>query len=158
VPGRDGIADRVEIEALCCEFVDAAVMRDFGRFASLFTDDGAWRVPYAGLEFVTREAIRDGIEQLQRHWQYFLQATHSVVARVDGDEATGRAYIVEFGKLSKGRSQLHWSVYHDRYRRTVDGWKFQERVYEILYFDTAPLTGSVPGAAFAPRHGPSRSS
>jgi hypothetical protein len=27
----------------------------------------------------------------------------------------------------------------DRYRRTPDGWKFTERVYEIRYLDTTPL-------------------
>ena len=36
------IADRVEIEALQGEFTDAAMMRDYDRFASLFTPDG-WK-------------------------------------------------------------------------------------------------------------------
>jgi hypothetical protein len=39
------IADRVEIEALRGEFTDAAMMRDYDRFASLFTPDGAVRIP-----------------------------------------------------------------------------------------------------------------
>ena len=39
------IADRVEIEALRGEFTDALMMHDYGRFASLFTEDGAWRIP-----------------------------------------------------------------------------------------------------------------
>jgi hypothetical protein len=33
-------------------------------------------------------------------------------------------------------------VYHDRYRRTPDGWKFTERVFEVRYLDTTPLAGS----------------
>lgn len=37
------IADRFEIEALRGEFTDAGMMRDYDRFASLFTRDGAWR-------------------------------------------------------------------------------------------------------------------
>ena len=43
------IADRVEIEALRAEFTDAALMRDWDRFASLFTPDGAWRMPYVNV-------------------------------------------------------------------------------------------------------------
>jgi hypothetical protein len=39
------IADRVEIEALRGEFTDAAMMRDYNRLASLFTPDGALRMP-----------------------------------------------------------------------------------------------------------------
>lgn len=46
-----------------------------------------------------------------------------------------------------GSSQLHYSLYHDRYLRTADGWRFSERVYEIKYLDTTPLAGSVPQAA-----------
>ena len=41
----EAIADRVEIEALRGEFTDAAMMRDYDRLASLFTPDGALRMP-----------------------------------------------------------------------------------------------------------------
>jgi hypothetical protein len=40
------IADRFEIEALRGEYTDAAMMRDYDRLASLFTQDGAARVPH----------------------------------------------------------------------------------------------------------------
>ena len=55
---------------------------------------------------------------------------------------------------SDHRSQLHFSVYHDRYQRTPDGWKFTERVYQIKYLDTTLLTGSPPD----PVPGPTRES
>lgn len=138
------VADRVEIEALRGEFADAGVLRDYDRFAGLFTHDGAWRMPYINIEFVTREEIRAGVEQMQNHWDYFVQTTHPGTLQLDGDLATGRTYVVEFGRLRDGRSQLHYSIYHDRYQRTPEGWKFTERVYEIRYADNTPLTGSPP--------------
>ena len=46
--------------------------------------------------------------------------------------------------LRDGGSHLNYSVYHDRYQRTPDGWKFSERVDEVRYLDTTPLTGSPP--------------
>jgi hypothetical protein len=49
------IADRVEIEALRGEFTDAAMMRDRARMASLFTEDGALRMPNVPAELVGRE-------------------------------------------------------------------------------------------------------
>ncbi len=136
------IADRVEIEALRGEFADAAMIHDYDRFASLFTHDGTWRMPF--VEFVGRGKIRAAIEQLQDHWDYFIQTTHPGMIQLAGDTATGRAYICEFGHLRDGRSQLHYSLYHDRYQRTSDGWKFAERAYEIRYLDQSPLTGSAP--------------
>jgi hypothetical protein len=62
------ITDRVEIEALRGEFTDALMMRDYDRFAWLFTDDATWRIPDIDAEFVGREAIRAGVERLQGLW------------------------------------------------------------------------------------------
>jgi hypothetical protein len=79
-----------------------------------------------------------------------VQTTHPGTIEVAGDTAAGRAYVAEFGRFRDGRSQLHYSVYHDRYQRIPDGWKFVERVYEIKYIDTTPLAGSAPHAASGP--------
>jgi hypothetical protein len=136
------MADRLEIEALRSEIVDAALMRDYDRFASLFTPDGKWRLPYINLELVGREEIRSGIERMQGDWEYFVQTTHPGTIQLEGGTASGRAYICEFGHLRAGMSIRAYGIWHDRYRRTTDGWKFTERVYEIQYIDTTPLTGS----------------
>lgn len=141
------IADRVEIEALRGEFTDAGMMRDYDRFASLFTQDGAWRIPHADVDFVSRDEIRAGIERLQGHWEYFVQTTHPGIIRLDGDTALGRAYVSEFGRFHDGTSHSNYAVYHDRYQRTPDGWKFTERAYEVIYVDGTPLTGAPPHAA-----------
>jgi ketosteroid isomerase-like protein len=139
------IADRVEIEALRGEFTDAGMMRDYDRFASLFTHDAVWRIPVINVEFVGREEIRAGIERLgEGLWDYLLQATHPGTIQLEGDTASGRAYVLSLGRLREGGSHLNYSVYHDRYRRTPDGWKFAERADEIRYLDTTPLTGSPP--------------
>jgi SnoaL-like domain len=47
-------------------------------------------------------------------------------------------------QLRDGRSELNYAIYHDRYQRTSDGWKFTERVYEVRYLDHSPLAGSAP--------------
>jgi ketosteroid isomerase-like protein len=143
------IADRVEIEALRGEFTDALMMHDYDRFASLFTQDGAWRIPYINAEFVGQAEIRAGIERMQGLWDYFVQTTHPGTIQLEGDTTSGRAYISEFGHMRDGRSELNYAVYHDRYQRTPDGWKFAERVYEVKYLDTTPLAGSAPHAAGA---------
>jgi uncharacterized protein (TIGR02246 family) len=138
------IADRVEIEALRGEFTDAAMMRDRARLASLFTPDGVLRIPGIPAEMAGREEIRAGGERLQDQWDFFVQTTHPGTIRLDGDTATGRAYIQELARLRDGRQGLNYAIYHDRYQRTSDGWKFTERVYEIRYLDHSPLAGSAP--------------
>jgi ketosteroid isomerase-like protein len=143
-PGRDPIADRVEIAALSGEFTDAAMMRDRVRLASLFTPDGVLRMPNVPVEMVGREEIRACGERLQDQWDFFVQTTHPGTIRIDGDTATGRAYIQELVRTRDGRQCLNFAIYHDRYQRTGDGWRFAERVYEVRYLDTTPLTGSAP--------------
>ena len=138
------VADRVEIEALRGEFTDAVMMRDWDRLASLFTPDGAVRIPHINAEAAGREQIRAGIERLHGLLEYFVQTTHPGAIRLDGDTASGRAYICELVRFRDGRSELNYAVYHDRYRRTGDGWKFTKRVYEVRYLDTTPLAGSAP--------------
>jgi ketosteroid isomerase-like protein len=139
------IADRVEIEALRGEFTDAGMMRDYDRLASLFIQDAVWRIPVVNVEFVGREEIRAGIERLgEGLWDYLVQATHPGTIQLEGDTASGRAYVLSFGHMRDGSSQLNYSVYHDRYRRTPEGWKFAERADVVKYLDTTPLAGSPP--------------
>ncbi|MFE7704415.1 nuclear transport factor 2 family protein [Streptomyces sp. NPDC057486] len=140
------IADRVEIEALRGEFTDAAMMRDRPRLASLFTPNGALRMPNIPAEMVGPEEIRAGGERLQSQWDFFVQNTHPGTILLDGDTATGRAYIQELARTLDGREGLNYAVYHDRYQRTAEGWKFAERVYEVRYLDTSPLAGTAPHA------------
>ncbi|ONM46791.1 nuclear transport factor 2 family protein [Nocardia donostiensis] len=139
------LADRIEIAALCAEFTDAVMMHDFDRLASLFTDDAVLCIPGAGIEVVGRAEFEPGMRRMQDAWDYFVQHTHPGSIDIDGDTAAGRAHICEFGRLRSGSSHLNYAIYHDRFRRTADGWKFTERVYEIRYLDNSPLPGSPPG-------------
>ena len=77
----------------------------------------------------------------------FVQTTHPGTIQLDGDTATGRPYIQELVRTNVGYQGLNFAIYHDRYQRTPDGWKFAERVYEVRYHDTSPLAGSAPEPA-----------
>ena len=138
------IADRVEIEALRGEFSDAAMMRDRARLASLFTDDGALRMPNIPVELTGQDEIRAWGAQVPNLVEFLVQNTHPGTILLDGDTATGRAYMHEVGRARDGRSGLNYAIYHDRYQRTPDGWRFTERVYEVRYEDATPLAGSPP--------------
>jgi ketosteroid isomerase-like protein len=144
------IADRVEIEALRGEFTDAGMMGDFDRLASLFTPDGALRMPNIAVELVGQEEIRAWGERVPELVDFLVQNTHPGAIALDGDTASGRAYMSELGRTRAGRQGLNYAIYHDRYRRTGDGWKFTERVYEVRYEDTTSLAGSPPRPARVP--------
>jgi ketosteroid isomerase-like protein len=138
------IADRFEIETLRGEFTDAATMCDYDRLASLFTEDGALRMPNVPVELAGREQILAWRDRREALVEYFVQTTHPGIIQLDGDTASGRAYLQELIGLRDGSSHLNYAIYHDRYQRTSDGWKFAERVYEVRYLDTSPLAGAPP--------------
>ena len=140
------IADRVEIEALRGEFSDAVMMRDYDRLASLFTPDGALRMPNIPAELAGREEIRAFGRRVPTLVDYLIQTTHPGTIQLDGDAASGRAYLQELGRARDGQSELNYAIYHDRYQRTGDGWKFTEGVYEVRYRDTTPLAGDAPSS------------
>src|SRR6266498_2388234 len=123
------IADRVEIGALRGEFTDAVMMRDYDRLASLFTLDGALRMPNIPVELLGQEEIRAWGRRVPDLVEFLVQNTHPGTIALDGDTASGRAYMSELGRTRDGRQGLNYAVYHDRYQRTGDGWKFSERVY-----------------------------
>jgi hypothetical protein len=83
-----------------------------------------------------------------------MQTTHPGTFQLEGDTASGRAYISEFGRFRDGSSHLNYAGYQDRYQHTPDGWKFAKLVYEVRYQDSTPLAGSAdPRIGFAgPAH------
>ena len=118
------IADRVEIEALRRRVHRCGDDARLGPPRVAVHRDGAVRIPHIGAEAVSQEQIRAGIERLQGLLDYFVQTTHPGTIQLEGDAASGRAYIQELGRFRDGGSELNYAVYHDRYQHTGDGWKF----------------------------------
>jgi hypothetical protein len=50
------------------------------------------------------------------------------LGQLEGDTASGRAYVLSFGHMRDGSSHLNYSVYYDRYRRTPAGRSAAARV------------------------------
>jgi ketosteroid isomerase-like protein len=113
--------------------------RDYSRVASLFTIDGVMQTSPAAADVLGQNEIRSGLEQRHAVWRYFIQTTRSGAIELEGDTAVGRAYLQELMRARDGSSQHHYGVYRDRYRRTRDGWKFTERLYEVRPRDLTSL-------------------
>ena len=104
------IADLVEIEALRGEFTDAAMMRDYDRLASLFIPDGALRMPNIPVELLGQEEIRAWGLRVPDLVDFLMQTTHPGTIQLEGDTASGRAYIQELGRARDGRSGLNYAL------------------------------------------------
>lgn len=58
--------------------------------------------------------------------------------------------------MRDGSSHLNYALYHDRYERTADGWKFSERVYEVRYLDSTRSKARRRSASTDPSRTPPR--
>jgi hypothetical protein len=112
----EAIADRFQIEALLAEFTDTSMMRDWDRFASLFTHDSARPIPDGNVELVGPGGDPRRFERLRGLWDSVVQTSHS------GHPACGR----HGGRLClhrRVRALARWqlvpgyAVDHDRYQR-----------------------------------------
>lgn len=131
-PSLLDIADQLAIRDLLADFGDAVnrmVATDAG---ALFTSDGEWVVSGWG-EHRGRDEIVAFLAGLLDRWDVFLHLVHSGRVDLDGDRATGRWYISEFGRLKDGTEVKFAGVYRDDYVRGDSGWRFARRRYDSMF-------------------------
>jgi hypothetical protein len=132
----EDIMEITRLKAAYCDAVDGGWNRRTHRgeeVASLFVDDGAWDVGGG----VGRGEGYDGIVKLIDSFQQMPFAFHRVcnpVIHVNGDEATGKWHLIAYLSQPDGTPVMYFGVYHDRFVRTPQGWKFK-----LLTCDTATM-------------------
>ncbi|MEM7342293.1 MAG: nuclear transport factor 2 family protein [Actinomycetota bacterium] len=117
---------------------------DFGdapSIADLFTADGVWRTDEFAME--GQHAIRAGFERRQGVTR--RQSRHvctNVIIDVNGDEATGLCYLVNYRhdsttgvaeKPAPADVPKFVGEYHDRFVRTAAGWRIADRYCDIAF-------------------------
>ena len=95
-------------------------------------DDGRWELG--------PNRVIEGRGEIVAHWRTSLDAYQHVVqlylsntVTVDGDDAAGRAYLIELNVPVSGPRRMFVGWYDDGYRRTADGWRFTRRALTRLY-------------------------
>lgn len=135
------LADERECEALIIKYTHLVDFGAASEIADLFTEDGTWRAPDFAME--GRDGIRAGFER--REGVTRRQSRHvctNIAVTIDGDEATGLCYLVNFrhdsptGQAEKpAPAGLPKFVgeYHDRFVRTDEGWRFIDRFCDMAF-------------------------
>ncbi len=124
--------DELAIRRLVDTYVDGVNRRDGATWGATWAEDATWGL--AGRELTGREAIvAFWSAAMARYTELVQLAPNGVVMPGEHeDSATGRWYILEQGRLTDGTEMSMAAVYHDRYVRTPDGWRFARRELELL--------------------------
>lgn len=134
--------DPEAIRRLLHDCADAVCHGDARPWAGLWVTDCMWQLD-PDRRF---HGITDVAAAWTRSMARYRAVEHlylSSSAAIDGDHATGRADLVELLEPSTGEPRMITGRYDDVYVRTDDGWRFQQRVFDLRY--VGPLG---PGSSF----------
>jgi ketosteroid isomerase-like protein len=137
--------DKAAIQEVINGYCDALNRNDWDAYEALFTPDAVWELsaPW-GFKVEGARAIRELISKLVGRGDFIVQTSQSTVVKLVGpDRATATTSVHETSRGKDGGSSLHLGIYCDELVRGADGWKFQHRFFQSVYYDETPLTGRV---------------
>lgn len=147
--------DELAIQRLVAIYSDAITCRDPDAAAAVFAEDGVLHA-FHGVEVVGRHAIRDALGVRGRSLAdeasidgaasepgFSMQLTRFVAADINGGDATGRSYYIEFsrGPDRTDVGRFSTGVNEDRYVRTPEGWRIAYRRLARTYVGDASFPG-----------------
>jgi len=135
------VSDRLEIHDLIARYSYALDSRDYDALDDLFTPD-------AVLDYTATGAIKGSLAEMKEFvanaFTMFDGTQHLTTQTMltfadDGNTAYGKSTChnpMVFGGDLKPKMMIVGLWYVDTFVRTPDGWKFKERVEELLYNTT----------------------
>lgn len=148
---QEAVAAELEIRELVARYADAVNRRDAEAWDATWTKEGEWVVfgtPFQGEKRLeTWRTLMGGL-------RFVVQLVHSGVIELQGDEAIARWYLTEQGMSVGDEPMLSLGVYHDRCRRTGEGWRFVSRRFDPLYIGQPDLSGQINPFPQVPDWGP----
>ncbi len=132
--------DHAAITRLLYAYADAVLTHDADAWGATWTDDAVWELG-PGREVRGKPAIIELWVGAIAKYDHVVQLYQSNEATIDGDIASGRAYLVELNDPIDGPPRTMAGYYADEYARTADGWKFTSRRLRMLYAGAPDLSG-----------------
>ncbi|HEY3832567.1 MAG TPA: nuclear transport factor 2 family protein [Acidimicrobiia bacterium] len=153
-PGEalDDTRDYVAITRLQAAYADVVNRRAWAELVDLFEATAMIRVDTVTAEarefsgpLPLGEFIGGAIERFDFFEFVILNTVVAVGDGVDATVATGRVFMCEIRRDHASEEfSIAFGVYHDRYRRGADGWRFARRDYQSLARTDPPGAFSFP--------------
>jgi ketosteroid isomerase-like protein len=103
----------------------------FSRAPEIYTDDALVVWSSAGTARGHKQII-ELFHTLPKQADFVKHFVSNHIVDVDGDEATGLAYV-DARYAAKGQSSLIAGKYEERYRRTEAGWRISETILDTYF-------------------------
>jgi len=136
------LEDIEEIRGLRFKYHDFLNRSRFERMSELYTDDARVRIDYVA-SAEGKEEIHEFFLTIPRTLSFIKQFIHNHLVNVDGDMASGVAYM-DARYAAEGQSLMVAGRFDEKYRRTTAGWRIAD-TFVTLYF-SVPLSKGWAGA------------
>jgi ketosteroid isomerase-like protein len=134
------VAAESAIRQLHARYIDAVWRQDADAFGSCWVEDAQWKI--VGADLHGRQAITAFFVDIMRNFDHVIQFYHVPILEIEDGTGTGRTYVTEHNSFRSGRKTFNIGLYHERYRRDADRWRFTWRHFDLFYMGPADL--SVP--------------
>lgn len=127
------ISDRLEIQDLLFDYADMIDLKKFDDLRDVFTVDAHIDYSVYGGAVGDRETIITFLKEVMPLFPNTQHLNANMQIKVDGDTATGRVMCFNPQEMTQGEQTQTYMLglwYVDKYVRTNEGWRIQERVEE----------------------------
>ena len=136
------ISARLEIQDLLYAYADAIDQQRFDDLYQVFSEDAYIGYSVYGGAAAGRDEIIDFLKQALPAFKCYQHLNANMQISVDGEKGTGRIMCFNPQELTLGENKTHLYMlglwYKDKYIRTADGWRIQERVEEKSWHFNLP--------------------
>jgi hypothetical protein len=136
---KDRIADELAIRELVDRYADAIVRRDEDSWRATWAPDGEWHI--LGEHVQGHAALVEKWSTLMSGLPFIHQIASGGLIQFEGDQASGRFYVNEYGTMPDGSGLLMLGVYFDRYVCKTGDWFFKSRRIHPLYMGPPDMSG-----------------
>jgi ketosteroid isomerase-like protein len=124
--------DELAIRALVARYADAVCRRDPDAWVATWAEDCRWDLGGGRVVSGRAETLNLWRTAIAKY-DWVGQVVTSGLVEVEGDQARGWWYLIEFNQRAQGDGTLHLGHYDDEYVRTPGGWQFASRTMHMLY-------------------------
>lgn len=138
------LQSELAIRNLAARYSLALTHRDFDTLKDCFTEDAIWQTSGPFERTIHGcDAFISFVRAGQESFEFLIQQVGGGLIEISGDTGTGQWSVTEIGRSLDGLSGMtSMGIYHDRYRREGDVWKFATRHYSALFWSSIVPDGA----------------
>jgi len=136
------ISDRFEIQDLCYRYADIIDQKRFDELQDIFSDDAHIDYSAVGGPVGDKSSTIAFLKKALPAFKCYQHLNANIQITVNGDTATGRVMCFNPQEIATGKDKTQLFMlglwYKDKYVRTKNGWRMQQRIEEMSWHFNAP--------------------